>query len=123
MNALDTTDTLFFGGSSQLGHATAAAIVRDALDGMDDGELFLEYRQSEGLSLEDGRIRSATSDTQLGFGLRAVLGDQAGYAHAGELTEGALRRAAATVSSVRAGRSGTVAERPRPTNSPWAYSN
>lgn len=116
-SALDATDALFFGAASELDRTTAEALVRGALDGMDDGELFLEYRQSEGLSLEDGRIRSATSDTQLGFGLRAVLGDQAGYAHAGELTEGALRRAAATVSSVRAGRSGTVAERPRSTNS------
>ena len=117
MTALDTTDALFFGSGSRLDQHHTDAMVRDALDGMDDGELFLEYRQSEGLSLEDGRIRSASSDTQLGFGLRAVLGDQAGYAHAGELTEGALRRAAATVSSVRAGRSGTVAERPRATNS------
>ena len=116
-SALDATDALFFGGGSNLDRTTTEMLVRNALDGMDDGELFLEYRQSEGLSLEDGRIRSATSDTQLGFGLRAVLGDQAGFSHAGELTEGALRRAAATVASVRAGRSGTVAERPRATNS------
>ena len=108
LSPLDTTDALFFG--TTLDRGVAEATVRDALDGMDDGELFLEYRESEGLSLEDGRIRSASFDTQLGFGLRAVLGDEAGYAHAGELTEGALARAAATVQGVRAGRSGTVAE-------------
>ena len=112
---LDATDALFFAGTG-LSRTAAESKAREALVGMDDGELFLEYRESEGLSLDDGRIRSASFDTQLGFGLRAVLGDEAGYAHAGELTEGALARAAATVQGVRAGRSGTVAEHPRATN-------
>ena len=115
LSPLDTTDALFF--TTGLDRTSAEATVQDALAGMDDGELFLEYRESEGISLEDGRIRSASFDTQLGFGLRAVLGDEAGYAHAGELTEGALARAAATVQGVRAGRSGTVADAPRATNS------
>ena len=65
--------------------------------GSDDGELFLEYRESEPISLDDGRIRSAGFDTALGFGLRAVAGEATGYAHAGEMSEAALRRAAATV--------------------------
>ena len=120
MNALTplaATDALFFDRSgATLGQDSAERIVAGALDGMDDGELFLEYRESEMLSLEEGRIRSAGFDTQLGFGLRAVLGEEAGYAHAGELSEAALSRAAATVSAVRAGRSGTAAEPPRATN-------
>ena len=62
---------------------------------MDDGELFLEYSQSESLALDDGRIKSATFDTTQGFGLRAVAGEAAGYAHASELSEAAIRRAAA----------------------------
>jgi TldD protein len=111
------TDALFFDRpDSALDRAAAERIVGDALTGMDDGELFLEYRESEQLSLDDGRIRSAGFDTQLGFGLRAVLGEEAGYAHAGEISVGALSRAAATVSAVRAGRSGTVAAPPRASN-------
>ncbi len=114
---LATTDALFFDRpGASIDRAEAARVTADALVGMDDGELFLEYRESEGLTLEEGRIRSAGFDTQLGFGLRAVLGEEAGYAHAGELSEGALRRAAATVSSVRAGRSGTAEASPRATN-------
>ena len=65
-----------------------------ALARSDDGELYLEYRESEQISLDDGRIRSAGFDTSLGFGLRAVAGEATGYAHAGELSEPALRRAA-----------------------------
>ncbi len=111
------TDALFFDRpGAALDRTAAERIVNGALAGMDDGELFLEYRESEQLSLDDGRIRSAGFDTQLGFGLRAVLGEEAGYAHAGEVSADALGRAAATVSAVRAGRSGTVAAAPRASN-------
>ncbi len=111
------TDALFFDRpGTALDRAATKRIVGAALAGMDDGELFLEYRESEALSLDDGRIRSAGSDTQLGFGLRAMLGEETGYAHAGELSADALGRAAATVSAVRSGRSGTAAAAPRSSN-------
>ncbi len=111
------TDALFFDRpGTDLDRAAAERIVGGALAGMEDGELFLEYRESEQLSLDDGRIRSAGFDTQLGFGLRAMLGEEAGYAHAGELSAAALGRAAATVSAVRSGRSGVAAAAPRASN-------
>lgn len=117
LSQLAATDQLFFDRpGAELDRTSAARIVTQALDGMDDGELFLEYRESENLSLEEGRIRSAGFDTQMGFGLRAVLGEEAGYAHAGEISEAALKRAAATVGAVRAGRSGQAAAAPRATN-------
>ena len=59
---------------------------------------------------------AAGFDTSLGFGLRAVAGEATGYAHAGELSEPALRRAAASVAAVAAGHSGVAAEPPRATN-------
>ena len=120
MNApspLAATDDLFFGRpGAQLAREDAERITAGALEGMDDGELFLEYRESESLSLEEGRIRSAGFDTTMGFGLRAILGEEAGFAHAGEVSADALTRAAATVSAVRAGRSGAAAAPPRATN-------
>jgi TldD protein len=117
MSALATTDKLFFGRPDALLDRDAAErLTRTALEGTDDGELFLEYRESETLALEEGRIRNAGFDTALGFGLRAVLGEETGYAHAGEVSEAALARAAATVGAIRAGRTGTAAERPRQTN-------
>jgi TldD protein len=88
---IDATDALFFGRpDAALDRDAAERIVGGALAGMDDGELFLEYRESEQLSLDDGHIRSAGFDTQLGFGLRAMVGEEAGYAHAGEISEAAL---------------------------------
>ncbi|HTZ71624.1 MAG TPA: metallopeptidase TldD-related protein, partial [Acetobacteraceae bacterium] len=117
MSALATTDDLFFArADATLDRDAAERLTREALAGSDDGELFLEYRETEALSLEEGRIRSAGFDTALGFGLRAVLGEETGYAHADEISEAALRRAAATVGAIRAGRAGTASEPPRNTN-------
>jgi TldD protein len=115
---LSTTDALFFTrAGATLDQAAAERHTKAALAGGDDGELFLEYRESEQISLDDGRIRSASSDSTLGFGLRSVAGEATGYAHAGEISEDALRRAAETVSSVARGHSGISAEPPRATNS------
>ena len=58
-----------------IGRAGRDIAVADALQGMDDGELFLEHRQSEGLSFDNGRLKQATYDTAQGFGLRAVKDD------------------------------------------------
>jgi TldD protein len=117
MTALATTDQLFFQrADTAFERAAAERTVAGALSGSDDGELYLEYRESEQISLDDGRIRSAGFDTALGFGLRAVAGEATGYAHAGELSEAALGRAADSVAAVAAGYSGTVAEPPRATN-------
>jgi cytochrome c peroxidase len=52
-----------------LDRAAAEASLGQALAGSDDGELYLEYRESEQISLDDGRIRSAGFDTSLGFSL------------------------------------------------------
>jgi len=112
-DALAATDTLFF---STLDRATAERLTRDAAQGAEDGELFLEHRESEAISLEDGRIRSASFDATRGFGLRSVAGEAAGYAHAAELSEAALARAAETVKAVAAGHSGVLDVGPRATN-------
>src|SRR6185437_15078990 len=105
--ALATTDRLFFErAEAQLDRAAAETALGSALARSDDGELYLEYRESEQISLDDGRIRSAGFDTTLGFGLRAVADEATGYAHASELSDAALQRAAASVGAVAAGRSG-----------------
>src|SRR5215469_12442105 len=92
------------------------ATVDEALKGSDDGELFLEYRQSESFAFDDGRLKAATFDTTQGLGLRAVAGEATGYAHASDLSEEALKRAAATVRAVANGYGGIAAAPPARTN-------
>jgi TldD protein len=115
MTDLAVSDALFFERTG-MDPARIEALVSQSLAGMDDGELYMEYSQSESLALDDGRIKSASFDTSQGFGLRAVADEAAGYAHASELSEAAIRRAAATVRAVASGYSGVMAEPPIGTN-------
>ncbi len=115
MTNLATTDDLFF-GKTGLDRDRVTDIAAEALTGVDDGELFLEYCQSESISFDDGRVRSASFDTSHGFGLRSVAGDATGYAHSSEVSEAAMRRAAATVQAVKSGHSGSFSDAPAPTN-------
>ena len=91
-------------------------IVAGATGGADDGELYVEHREGEALVFDDGRLKTANFNTERGFGLRAVAGEATGYAHSGELSEAALRRAASAVAAVAGGHSGTLAEAPAGTN-------
>ncbi|MBU6235366.1 MAG: metalloprotease TldD [Alphaproteobacteria bacterium] len=115
MTDLALTDDLFFTRTG-LDPLNTRRIVADALQCSDDGELFLEYEASEFLARDDGVLKSASFNVHSGFGLRSVAGELTAYAHAGELNEGALKRAADTVRAVTAGYAGTLALAPTPTN-------
>jgi TldD protein len=115
MSDLARTDELLFTRTG-LDRARIEGLVGDALKGADDGELFLEYNQSESLAFDDGRLKSASFDSSQGFGLRSIAGETAGYAHASELTEAAIKRAAETVKAVHAGRGGKLDLGPQGTN-------
>ncbi len=115
MTDLAQTDDLFF-GKTGMDRDRVERLVAETLGGMDDGELFLEYCQSESLSFDDGRVKSASFDTTQGFGLRALSDEAAGYAHASELSEEAIRRAGQTVRAVKQGHSGSLAAPPPGTN-------
>src|SRR3569833_3300420 len=91
-------------------------LVDEALKSSDDGELFLEYCQSESFAYDDNRLKAATFDTSQGFGLRAVAGEATGYAHASEISEAAIRRAGETVRAVSYGFSGVAVGVPARTN-------
>ncbi|AHD01605.1 metalloprotease TldD [Leisingera methylohalidivorans] len=94
----------------------ALACLRDALNGAEDGEIFAERRKSEALSFDDGRLRSASYDASEGFGLRAVNGDVAGYAHSTDVSIGSLKRAAETAKLAVGSGGGTYSDAPQATN-------
>ena len=91
-------------------------ILGEALTNADDGELFVERSESESFLWDDGRLKSANYDATEGFGLRVVAGETAGYAHAAEISEAAIRRAASSASLAKRGHAGVAAEGPRATN-------
>ena len=110
------SDTDLFFSRTGMDRAKVQQTVADALKDSDDGELFLEYSQSESFAFDDNRLKAATFDTSQGFGLRAVAGEATGYAHATEISQDAIKRAAATVRAVAHGYSGTAAPSPARSN-------
>ncbi|MBD3679206.1 MAG: metalloprotease TldD [Rhodobacteraceae bacterium] len=94
----------------------AQALLRQAVAGAEDGELFLERCRSEALIFDDGRLRNASYDASEGFGLRAVRGATTGYAHSSEISEAALKRAVETARLAVGDGGGTLADDPHPTN-------
>jgi len=115
MTDLAATDDLFFNRTG-LDQARVEGLTGEALAGTDDGELFLEYVQSESLVFDDGHLKSANFNTDQGFGLRAVAGETTAYSHASELSEAAIKRAGETVQTVRQGSGGSFAAAPAATN-------
>ena len=115
MADLARIENLFF-AETGMDRRRVEGIAAEALAKADDGELFLEYVQHEALVFDDGRLKSASFNTSQGFGLRAVAGETTGYAHAAELSEPAMKRAAATVKAVTAGHGGAMAVAPQGTN-------
>jgi len=100
----------------KIDQTNALAQLRKATDGADDGELFLERRRSEALVLDDGRIKTASYDASEGFGLRAVKGETAGYAHSTEISESSLKRATETARLAVGDGGGVMAPAPKATN-------
>ncbi len=99
-----------------LGRQDARRHLAQGVEGADDGELYLEYAQSEALVFDNGRLKQATYNTDQGFGLRAVKDEAVGYAHSSELSDAALARAADAVRAVKGGYSGRYTEPPPRSN-------
>jgi TldD protein len=111
-----TSPTMSLLDRAGLDRQDARRHIAHGLEGADDGELYLEYAQSEMLGFDNGRLKQATYNTDQGFGLRAVKDEAVGYAHSSDLSEAALARAADAVRAVKSGYSGCYAEPPGRTN-------
>ncbi len=76
---------------------SARRLAAKHLSGHDDGELYLQYAASEAFGFDDGRLKTADYHTSSGFGLRGVTGETTAFAHANEISEAAIERAASTL--------------------------
>ena len=110
-SSLEITDKIFF-EDNDFDLNKVQSIVSNALENADDGELYLESTKSESFSFDDGRMKNVAYDTTQGFGLRAIADEAKGFAHSGELSEEALKRASETVKSVSKNYSGIMSEAP-----------
>ena len=83
------SDARFRPFETHIDEGDALAILRQATAGADDGELFLERRRvGSRWSSTTAGSRTPSYDASEGFGLRAVRGEMAGYAHSTEISRG-----------------------------------
>ncbi|MFN3208439.1 MAG: metalloprotease TldD [Roseovarius sp.] len=110
------TSDVFRPFDTEISREAALGKLREAVAGADDGELFFERRRAESLVFDDGRVKTASYDAAQGFGLRAVRGEVAGYAHSSEISEAAMGRAVETARLAVGDGGGTMADAPAATN-------
>ena len=100
------TEKLFF-SNSDLNDSKIDKIVSNSLLNADDGELYLEFCESESFVYDDQRLKSASFDISKGFGLRAISNESTGYAHSSDIDESSLKKASNTVNFVTKGNKGS----------------
>src|SRR5689334_16334583 len=93
MSAADPRQFLY----RRLDPDTARTLAARHLSAHDDGELYLQYAISEAFGFDDGRLKTADYHSSSGFGLRGVSGETTAFAHANEISEAVIERAAATL--------------------------
>ncbi len=93
----------------------ARRLANKHLSAHEDGELYLQYAASEAFGFDDGRLKTADYHSSSGFGLRGVSGETTAFAHANEISEAAIDRAAATLKLLDP-RKGPSAPAPQRTN-------
>jgi TldD protein len=85
----------FFEDRFGLSSSAMERLVGSALRGrVDHADLYLEYRVSEELVLEEGAVKKASRHVSQGAGVRAQSGERTGYAHTDDLALPNLEEAA-----------------------------
>ena len=100
MSSIDNLDKVFF-DNNDISKSYAEKVVSEAVSGAEDGELYMQSSENESFSFDDGKLKIANSNKNIGFGLRSLSGETVGYAHSSEISKVSLERAASTVKDVR----------------------
>ena len=79
-------------------------LVDRTVSNYDDGELFVEKMISERFSYDNNKLKTASFDTEQGFGLRVINGDKTGFSHSTELNLDSIKNSVKAVKSVKSGK-------------------
>ncbi|OLB99239.1 MAG: metalloprotease TldD [Candidatus Rokubacteria bacterium 13_1_40CM_68_15] len=85
----------FFADRFNITSSTIDRLLGSALRGkVDDADIYLEYRITEELVLEEGAVKKASRHVSQGAGVRAQAGTRTGYAHTDDISIKNLEEAA-----------------------------
>jgi len=96
MRNLPILATYFQVGKEDLNRLLGAALSK----GADFADLFFEYRISSNLSFEEDQVKSARRGIVSGVGIRAIRGDQVGYAFSEDLSMEKMLEAAGAAAAI-----------------------
>ncbi len=82
-------------------------IARTLANGGEYADIFIEYRETTFLVVEDGKLEKVVTGSEAGAGIRLIYRGRTAYAFSNDLSEEALSAAAAGVSAAAAGGSGS----------------
>lgn len=89
------------------------AVLTATLDkGADFADLFFEYRITSDLSFEEDIVKSARRGVVRGVGIRAVIGDQIGFAFSEDLTMEKMMQAASAAAAIAADNTAKIRVQP-----------
>ena len=92
-----TPPALFFGDNFGLRNSDLEKVLDLALAKKADyADLYFEYRQNEGISLEEGMVKNCSQSTGNGVGVRVLAEAKTGYAYTDDITIDKLEIAART---------------------------
>jgi TldD protein len=93
---LPILDTYFQVSREEMNKLLAAALSK----GADFADLFFEYRITSNLNFEEDIVKTARRGIVSGVGIRAIRGDQVGYAFSEDLTMPSMLQAAAAAAAI-----------------------
>jgi TldD protein len=105
----------FFSDRFALSPSLLEQVLGSALKGrVDDADIYLEYRVTEELLLEEGQVKKAARHVSQGAGVRAQSESRTGYAHTDDISLPNLEEAARSARAIadRSAGSGIVAVKP-----------
>ena len=120
-DSLDASNATYGQDWGDFDLAGAHGVLEEALKGADDGEIFIEKRESESLMFDDGRLKASAYGADQGFGLRVVAGETIGFANSAELSLEAIHRAAEAAVLAKTGKPVNVSLTNNPTRSNQSY--
>ncbi|MEE9386628.1 MAG: metallopeptidase TldD-related protein [Nannocystaceae bacterium] len=92
--------------------------------GVDQADVYFQHSRSNSIVFQDGIVSRASTSVDQGVGVRAVVGDQVGYAYTEELTPESMKGAARSAAAIARGAQGGRIEVPgafRTTRCPSYY--
>ncbi len=101
---MHTLETHPFAALFGVDESVASQALSEAMSrGAEFADLYFQYVRTTSLSLEDGIVSSANTGVDQGVGIRAVIGEQVGYAFSESLEVDAIYKAARTAAAIAEG--------------------